>query len=714
MRLLIWLALLLIATPAAAQERHWVASWGSSQMVPDAKQQLPADRLAGATVRQVVRLSIGGDRLRVRVSNVFGTEPLKLHGVHIAQSAGLGTAGIVAGTDRALTFSGRPELFVPAGAELLSDPVTLAVPPRAHLAISMRFAEAPPRQTGHPGSRATSFLLAGDHLSAADWPGASGHVGWFQIAGVEVEAPVKAGAIVILGDSITDGYGVPTDTDQRWPDRLAERLQVGETTRHLGVINQGIGGNRILRDGLGPNALARFDRDVLGQAGVRNMILLEGVNDLGTLTRDALVSEAEHKAEVARIIAAYAQMVTRARERGIRAIGATILPYGGSEYYHPDRLNEADRQAINAWIRAPGNFDAVIDFDALTRDPARPNHMRADFDSGDGLHPSMAGYRAMADAIDLASFDDRPMIALTFDDLPVHGPMPGGENPQSVIEAILAALEAAGVEEAYGFANAQRLADDPALMRVLHAWRRAGHPLGNHGWSHASLDAVTVADFTKEITRNEPLLKQLMKDEDWHCFRYPFLAEGDDPPKRAAIRSVLAKRGYRIAPVSMDFSDWAWNGAYARCVERNDQQAIAGMETSFLAAARDSAAASRAVARALYGRDIPYVLLLHVGAFDARMMPRLLAMYQAEGFRFGTLDEALRHPAYAADALPGTPPRPASVRDRLAEAGLPIAARRDYRSEVERLCHRTALGLDHKKRPRRIAAAGPFCFLNLS
>lgn len=686
MRLLIWLALALIGTPLAAQERHWVASWGSSQMVPDAKQQLPADRLAGATVRQVVRLSIGGDQLRVRVSNVFGTEPLKLHGVHIARSAGLGTPGIVRGTDRALTFSGRSELFVPAGAELVSDPVAITAPPLGHLAISLHFAEAPPRQTGHPGSRATSFLLAGDHLSAADLPGASPHVGWFQIAGVDVEATAKAGAIVILGDSITDGYGVPTDTDQRWLDRLMERLQAGETTRHLAVINQGIGGNRILRDGLGPNAFARFDRDVLGQAGVSLMILLEGVNDLGTLTRDAPVSEVEHRAEVARIIAGYAQMVARARERGIRTIGATIMPYGGSEYYHPDRLNEADRQAINAWIRAPGNFDAVIDFDKLTRDPARPNHMRADFDSGDGLHPSMAGYRAMGDAVDLAFFDNRPMIALTFDDLPVHAPMPPGENPQSVIEAILAALEAAEVEEAYGFANAQKMANEPALASVLHAWRRAGHPLGNHGWSHANLNALTVADFTEEITRNEPPLEQMMKDRDWHWFRYPFLAEGDDPPKRAAIRSVLARRGYRIAPVSMDFSDWAWNGAYARCVERNDEQAIARMETSFLAAARDSAAASKAVARSLYGHDIPYVLLLHVGAFDARMMPRLLAMYRAEGFRFGTLDEALRHPAYAADAMPGTPPRPASLPGKLAEAGLPVATRRDYRSEVERLC----------------------------
>jgi lysophospholipase L1-like esterase len=683
--LLLALAVLL-AAPALAQDGHWVASWGSSQMVPDDKQMLSADALEGATLRQVVRLSKGGDRLRVRVSNVFGTAPLKLHGVHIARSAKLGTAGIVKGTDRALTFSGRREVFVPAGAEFVSDPVALAMPALGHLAISLRFAEAPSRQTGHPGSRATSFLLAGDHLAATGMPGADARVGWFQIAGVDVEAPAAAGAIVILGDSITDGYGVPTDTDQRWPDRLAERLQADPATRRLAVINQGIGGNRILRDGSGPNALARFDRDVLAQAGVTHMILLEGVNDLGTLTRDAPVSEVEHKAEVARIIAGYTQMVARARERGIRAIGATILPYGGSEYYHPDRLNEADRQAINAWIRAPGNFDAVIDFDALARDPARPDHMRADFDSGDGLHPSMAGYRVMGDAVDLALFDDRPMIALTFDDLPVHGPLPAGETPQAVVDALLAALRSASVTEAFGFVNAASAMRDPALMHVLQSWREANYPLGNHGWSHANLNDVPTRVFTAEIVRNEAPLKRLMGARDWRWFRYLFLAEGNDPAKRIAVRKLLADRGYRIAPVSMDFSDWAWNAAYARCRARGDTRAIAAMEAGFLAAARESAAASRAMARSLYGRDIPYVLLLHVGAFDARMMPRLLAMYRDEGFRFGTLDEALRHPAYAADAIPGMPPRPAGLEGKLAEAGLGIVPRRDHRAEVERLC----------------------------
>jgi len=404
MRALIAVALLLAAGPL---EARWVASWGSSQMTPNAEQQLPAATLPGATLRQVVRLTTGGDRLRVRISNVFGTQPLELHGVNIARATRLGSAATVAGSDRALSFAGQRMAFVPAGSELVSDPVALSVAALTEVAISVRFAAAPPVQTGHPGSRATSFLLAGDHLGAPDLPGASRHVGWFQVAAVDVAAPARSGAIVILGDSITDGYGTTVDTHERWPDRLAERLYANAATKRLAVINHGIGGNRILRDGLGPNALARFDRDVLGTAGVTHMILLEGVNDLGTLTRDAPVSASVHASEVARLTATYAQIVARARERGIRAIGATIMPYAGSAYYHPDSVNEADRQAINAWIRAPGNFDAVIDFDALTRDAQRPNRLGAAFDSGDGLHPSIAGYRAMADAVDLKLFTRR-------------------------------------------------------------------------------------------------------------------------------------------------------------------------------------------------------------------------------------------------------------------------------------------------------------------
>ncbi|MET0336215.1 MAG: SGNH/GDSL hydrolase family protein, partial [Caulobacter sp.] len=219
----------------------------------------------------------------------------------------------------------------------------------------------------------------------------------------DVLAGPKAAAIAIIGDSITDGFGVTPDTHGRWPDRLAERLQGTAATRHLSVLNHGIGGNRILNDGLGPNALARFDRDVLNQTGVKYVIVLEGVNDLGTLTRDAPATPAQHDALVGRMIGAYRQMVERGRARGLKMIGATILPYGASPYYHPDARNEADRQAVNRWICTPGNFDAVIDFDAALRDPARPERLRADLDN-DGLHPSLAGYVFMGDAVPLGLF----------------------------------------------------------------------------------------------------------------------------------------------------------------------------------------------------------------------------------------------------------------------------------------------------------------------
>jgi len=264
---------------------------------------------------------------------------------------------------------------------------------------------APPaQQTGHPGSRATSWLLHGNHVADLDLPGAEGVEHWYLLSGIDVEAAAGAGAIVALGDSITDGRGVTHSGNNRWPDVLAERLQADPRTRHLAVLNQGVGGGRVLNDGAGPNALARFERDVLAMPGVRYVLILEGVNDLGTFTREAPQSAEAHASLVARIIGSYRQMIARARANHIKAIGATILPYGGSDYYHPDAANEADRQAINRWIRTPGNFDAVVDFDALTRDPANPMRMKPAFDSGDHLHPSAAGYRAMADSIPLELF----------------------------------------------------------------------------------------------------------------------------------------------------------------------------------------------------------------------------------------------------------------------------------------------------------------------
>jgi lysophospholipase L1-like esterase len=281
--------------------------------------------------------------------------------------------------------------------------VAFPVAPLSNLAISFYLDTPPAQQTGHPGSRATSYVVHGNLVSAADLPQAKRVDHWYQISGADVVAP-QATAVVTLGDSITDGHGATTNGNDRWPDVLARHLQSNSRTQRIGVLNEGIGGNRLLLDGLGPNALARFDRDVLAQAGVSWLVVLEGVNDLGTLTRTADVSQAEHDALVHRIISAYAQMVARAHSHGIRVIGATILPYGGSNYYHPGPASEADRQAINQWIRAPGNFDSLIDFDRLMRDPAHPDRLLPAYDSGDHLHPSAAGYKTMGEAIPLSLF----------------------------------------------------------------------------------------------------------------------------------------------------------------------------------------------------------------------------------------------------------------------------------------------------------------------
>jgi len=397
----------LTAWAAAAKAKdppRWVASWASAQMAPAAKDALPAAEVTDATLRQTLRLSTGGGKIRLRLSNAFGSEPLKLSGVYIALAAAPGSARVDPASDRALTFAGGLEVTVPPGAEYLSDPIDFAAAPLANLAVTLRFNGAPPaQQTSHPGSRTTSWFTAGDQLAAAELTNAKPIDHWYQISGVDVLRPAGA-SVVTFGDSITDGYGVTTNGNNRWPDLLAARLQADPRTRGVGVLNAGIGGNRLLLDGTGPNAMARFDRDVLNQASVKYVILLEGVNDLGVLTRDQPVNAEAHAALVTGMTAAYDQMIRRARERGIRIYGATIMPYGGSRYYHPDAANEQDRQAVNAWIRTPGRFDAVIDFDALTRDPARPDRLASAYDSGDGLHPSLAGYRAMADAVPLALF----------------------------------------------------------------------------------------------------------------------------------------------------------------------------------------------------------------------------------------------------------------------------------------------------------------------
>jgi lysophospholipase L1-like esterase len=385
----------------------WVGSWASSQQIPEPQNALPTPALSDATLRQIVHLTVGGQALRVRLSNAFGTAPLTILSVHVAVPVSKTSGSIDPATDEALTFAGSPSVTIPAGADDYSDPVAFGARPLSDLAVTLYLSVPPQRETGHPGSRETSFLVHGNHVAQARLPGASTVDHWFFISGVDVRQSAAGAAIVALGDSITDGHATADNSDTRWPDDLARRLQSSPATRGLSVLNVGTGGNRLLLDGLGPNALARFDRDVLAQTGVRYLIVLEGVNDLGTATRLAPISATRHKSLVHQIIAAYEQIILRAHAHGITVIGGTITPYMGSDYYHPSAASEADRQAVNAWIRQPGHFDAVVDFDRAVRDPRHPDRLLPALDSGDHLHPSPAGYRAMAAAIPLALFTHR-------------------------------------------------------------------------------------------------------------------------------------------------------------------------------------------------------------------------------------------------------------------------------------------------------------------
>jgi lysophospholipase L1-like esterase len=360
--------------------------------------RVPDVWLAQGTVRQFVRVTAGGTHVRLRLSNVFGTAPLVIAGVHLARAADARTAGAIdLASDRPVLFGGHPDVVIPPGAEWLSDPVDLTLKPLATVAVSLRLAAALAQQTGHVASHATSYFAPGDQLAARDMIGAGTAEHWLALSGIDVDG-AGAGAIVALGDSITDGSHSVTDANGRWPDIVADVL-AARSTRPPAVLNLGIGGNRVLLDGVGPNTMARFDRDVLGQSGIRKIILLEGINDLGTLTRAGPVGATVHADLVNRLIDAYEQIIVRAHQRGITVIGATLLPFAGAASYHPAPTSEADRIAINRWISGNCHFDNVVDLDAVVRDPAVPDRLLPAYDSGDHLHPSPAGYRAIGNAI---------------------------------------------------------------------------------------------------------------------------------------------------------------------------------------------------------------------------------------------------------------------------------------------------------------------------
>jgi lysophospholipase L1-like esterase len=376
---------------------HWVRSWAAAPQRAD--QDLPD--IADATLRQEVRISFGGSRVRIRFTNEFGGTGVTIGAARVGIAGPDGT--ILAGSDRGLTFAGTPSMYVPAGAPAISDPVDLVVPALATVVVSVYLPGRVKDVTGHNLVAGPGWIMPGDQTAAAALPSAAEPLdGRALLSGVETLVPESAVGIVAIGSSVTDGGGGATNAaGGGWPEQLAARFA---------VANQGISGNRLLNDGFGASILARFDRDVLALPGVTHLVLLGGMNDIaysiapgdvdpefaGIMTTDAPIGTAD-------VIAAYRQIVERAHAHGVAVFGATLTPYGGSGSSTPD--GEAARQHVNDWIRSSGAFDAVLDFDAVWRDPEDPARVAAGFDLGDHLHGNDAGYRALADSIDLGLFD---------------------------------------------------------------------------------------------------------------------------------------------------------------------------------------------------------------------------------------------------------------------------------------------------------------------
>ena len=406
------LVALLLAGSAQAASTQWITSWAASPL-PNGPSLGPAPAppaLDNQTVRQVVRISAGGDRVRVRLTNEYGAKPLRVGAGSVALLDGAGQ--VVPGSLRQLKFAGQAGVVVPAAAPMISDAVDLEVPALSRLAINLYFPENTGPCTCHAfGAQEAWVSDTGDLTSAATFPPKQVLQSRLFLSGVEVETAAGRGKVVaVLGDSISDGVGSTVGTNRRWPDLLAERLNAGKGRVAWGVANHGISGNRVLDDGAGQSALARFDRDVLATPGLTHVIVFEGVNDLGISWGAPSGPAGERfralqppvKATAERIIDGYRQLITRAHAHGIKIYGATIAPYEGAAYWSAE--GETHRQKINAWIRNGGEFDGVLDFDAALRDPAKPTQMADGKHFGDHLHGSDAGYRDVANSIDLKLF----------------------------------------------------------------------------------------------------------------------------------------------------------------------------------------------------------------------------------------------------------------------------------------------------------------------
>lgn len=388
-------------TIAASNGDHltWIDTWAAA---PDSYGPLVKNQ----TVRQIVRTSVGGSQVRIRLSNLYGAAPLTLGTVHLALHA-TGSATLP-GSDHVVLFDGKPSVAIAKGESVWSDPVAMAIKPLQELAVSLYVPAnaADISSTIHNAAMATTYVTdSGDATSATAFPGDEVSGNRFFLTDVEVAGPAAKQTVVAFGDSITDGVGSTSDANQRWPDLFAARLQKDPALHGIGVANSGIGGNRVLHDNYGDSALTRFDRDALDKPGVHWIVFMEGINDIGG---SGYAIAAKDKVSAEDIIDGIKTLIARAHAKNIKIYGATLTPYGGNHWPYHSVVGEQEREAVNSWIRNSGAFDGVVDFDKAIRDPAHPKQMLSAYDSGDHLHPNSAGYQAMANAVDLKLFANTP------------------------------------------------------------------------------------------------------------------------------------------------------------------------------------------------------------------------------------------------------------------------------------------------------------------
>nr|AIF26582.1 putative GDSL family lipase [uncultured bacterium fosmid pJB65E1] len=381
---------------SCTQQKHWVATWATAEQIAEPHNCPPPPYLDGNSLRQIIQTSIPGEKVRLRFSNEFGTEPVEIKGAHIARAETSGSSpDIDPKTERTLLFAGEKSVTILPGTYVTCDPLDFEVTERDDIAITVHFgAVSASPLTSHPGSRTHSYIAAGE---TDDFSGAVSTPHWYIINDLEVLVPERYGAVVILGDSITDGRGSTTDGQDRWTDILSRRLLSDGKTSHLSVLNMGLGGNQLITGGLGPNGRVRYGRDLFGQAGVKYIVLFEGVNDIGC--SDSAGPKVEE------IISLYKTITEEAHQRGIKVIGCTVMPFRGNNYYSED--HEAGRQALNRWIRTWEEFDGVIDHAASMAAADDPERMdEAYLFENDWLHPNAAGHLKMGSSVDLSLFEE--------------------------------------------------------------------------------------------------------------------------------------------------------------------------------------------------------------------------------------------------------------------------------------------------------------------